>query len=99
VQARYRKSEKGKAAAFRGNVRSNAKEPFKRKANNKVKHAVARGHIPRPADLCCSEASDACSGRHEYHHSSYMEEDWLNVTVLCRHHHIEWHKHNKARTA
>lgn len=88
---KYQRSDAGKAVR----ARTLEKFPFRTRAQRKVAHAVNVGVLRRSADQPCSVASSACDGRHEYHHDSYLEADWLNVRVLCGLHHGEWHRHNK----
>lgn len=62
--------------------------PYKIIAHRMVANAVKTGKLIR---MCCQLCSNKKS---EAHHCDYNKP--LDVMWLCRLHHIEWHKNNKA---
>jgi hypothetical protein len=86
----YERSDARKAAR----ARTVAKNPFQRKAQSRVAHAIASGRMERASNNPCEKESAKCLGVHHHHHDSYLEGDWLVVRVLCRYHHTEWHLNN-----
>lgn len=93
----YLRTTKGRAATSRANRAANIRDPSRRQACSSVSHAVAAGRMKRAADMPCSIRSDDCSGKHNWHHDSYREEDRLNVRVLCKFHHVLWHRNNTPK--
>ncbi len=61
-----------------------------------VQAEVKAGRMPPARIEPCSERSEDCEGRHEYHHDSYLEADRLSVRCLCAFHHKEWHAKHEA---
>lgn len=50
-------------------------------AVNAVNRAVARGEMPPVSSLECQSCGNPAE---EYHHHSYEQQHWLDVTPLCR---------------
>lgn len=55
--------------------------PDRRPAVNAVNRAVLRGEMPPVASLQCQSCGNPAE---EYHHHSYEQQHWLDVTPLCR---------------
>jgi hypothetical protein len=91
-----RQTAEGRARMSQASSLRRSRYPFKSKAKSKVNSAIRSGKVPRAATQPCLSASEDCYGAHNHHHDSYRESDWLNTRVLCRHHHIEWHRNNEA---
>lgn len=83
----YRKSDVGRKIQLECVKRHQADNPQQLRASSTVNNAVQSGRLIRP-DKC-----SACgkSGTIDAHHHSYKEEDWLNVTWLCRKCHRQLH--------
>ncbi len=63
-------------------------DPLKEKARQITKYAVKVGHITRrPCEVCSST-------KVEVHHPDYNKP--LEIMWLCKKHHAEWHRLNKA---
>ena len=93
-QKAYRRTGKGRAATRRGNAVHQSLNPFKYRAKAAVYREIRAGRMRRAIFSPCESLSESCAGQHEHHHDSYRKEDWLNVRVLCRHHHRQWHLTN-----
>ena len=73
----YQKTEAGKAARKIYEKQNQDKI----KARSAVKYAVRVNKLVPPSDLLCR----TCHGpAQEYHHWSYLKENWLDVIPLCR---------------
>ena len=66
----------------------------RRAAANKIYRLVKSGGLPAASSLVCDVADDTCLGLCQYHHDSYLRDDWLKVRPLCRSHHRRWHAIN-----
>lgn len=90
ITAAYRKSERGKAAFKRGADAYAKRYPVKNAAQTMLGNAVQAGKIKRlPCEVC---GADKAHG----HHDDYSKP--LDVRWLCRKHHVDWHRHNKAKS-
>ena len=96
--ARYRKTEKGKATKRRyyhsdkGQAtvkrwQQKAKEQGKAQARQAVNHAIESGYLKRASECICTMNDGTCEGPMEYHHENYSPSNWLRVAPLCRKHH------------
>lgn len=67
-----------------------------RRVNQLVQQAIARGVlIPEPCEVCGIFGKDENGIRRvDAHHCDYNKP--LDITWLCKKHHIEWHKNNTA---
>ncbi len=79
AQKRYAQSEKGRIAQRKSSANQTVKYPKKHKARQAVNDAICAGAMPRPDTLQCSCGKQA----REYHHHSYAQRHWLEVTVWC----------------
>jgi len=87
-------TEIGRAAESARVMRRYNKHPWKLRVGNIIGHAVKAGKILPAAKHPCSERDETCHGRHEWHHDSYRECDWMSVRALCKSHHRRWHLSN-----
>jgi len=94
ARRKYRNTPAAKAAHMERLSRYQTNNPHKLKAKTKVSNAIRSGKLVAAKNRACEMESLGCSGVHHYHHDSYREEDWLNVRVLCRAHHVLWHQNN-----
>lgn len=85
---RQRKTEQGRAVAYRKARAWAARNPEKRRAYEKVKDALRRG------DLVKKPCEDCGNPKVEAHHDSYVRSQWLVVRWLCPVHHKAWHLTN-----
>lgn len=72
----------------RHNSTYNRNHPERMNAVNCVNRAIARGELIPVSECNCSFCGSPAD---EYHHESYAENDWLNVTPLCRSCHRQHH--------
>lgn len=77
----YQMSEAGREAQKRKDRKRQESSPEKNKARRVVRGAVASGILPPVNTLLCAQCGNQAE---EYHHRSYLEEDFLRVTPLCR---------------
>jgi hypothetical protein len=89
---RYRQSDKGRETD-RSYYRS---RHWYMLCKASVNNAVQAGALLPASSTPCVVGAD-CEGPHQWHHDSYLKEDWLNVRCLCAKHHREWHRNNKPR--
>jgi hypothetical protein len=62
-------------------------------ARRAVKKEMEAGRMEYgPCEVCGTE-----HGRIDAHHDSYHPDDWLKVRYLCRKHHLQHHREEKAR--
>ena len=79
-------TEKAKADARR--------KPEQVKAHNSVKHAVAKGDLPRVKTCTCADCGVQAE---EYHHPDYSKPLW--VVPLCKACHVRRHKKGETVVA
>ncbi len=79
MQRRYKKTEKGKAAAARARANWIAKNPEKRRAQVAVGNAIRDGRLEKKPCEFCGEI------KVEAHHHDYSRP--LDVVWLCKAHH------------
>jgi hypothetical protein len=91
ARKKYAKTEQGREALRRGNLKYFARYPEKRRANNIVNNAIRNGTLIRQSCVRCG--SDSA----EAHHEDYAKP--LDVIWFCDLHHKERHKElrNNAR--
>lgn len=95
MQRRYRKGEAGRATLKRLR-QAEAADPVahqKRNARGLLRSHVAKGWITRGP--CARAAEGGCKGIVDGDHSDYSKP--LDVTWLCRTHHIDKHRHLMGR--
>jgi len=85
----YQRSEAGKAAQRATDGVQRIKNPHKIFAREVVRAALRAGYLTRQPCEVCGET------KVEAHHPDYM--DPLGIMWLCKKHHIEQHKKEKAR--
>lgn len=69
--------------------RMRREHPEKNNAHNAVRSAVRAKRLPRVSDIDCLD----CGARAgHYHHESYEEKHWLDVTPLCHKCHKKRHR-------
>lgn len=84
----YQKTPQGKAAVRRAHIHSDARFPLRRAARVAAGNAIRDGRlVPRPCEVCGEIKVDA-------HHDDYSQP--LSVRWLCRKHHREHHKQERA---
>lgn len=90
----YRKGDRlkvGGAAAYNKLIREKSPENYlKYLARKSVESALARGTLTR-------KPCERCGAKAEAHHDDYSKK--LEVTWLCRKHHVEHHVELKRREA
>jgi len=63
------------------------KHPERKKARSAISHAIRDGKLKKlPCKTCGTIANVEA-----HHHNGYEHKDWLNVTWLCKTHHVQEH--------
>lgn len=78
----YNQTEKGKEVQKRSNekYREDELHRWEHKAHNAVRTAVKAGVLPHISERICEDCGEQAQ---IYHHESYEEARWLEVTPLC----------------
>lgn len=93
VEARktYSQTPQGKEAMRRARLFYRERYPIKYVAKTMASNAIRAGTLARqPCEVCGEPKSEG-------HHDDYTKP--LEVRWLCKRHHVEWHRSNKAKVA
>lgn len=92
VVSKYKRGEKGKAAAKRYYDRNKDRNGGKIIARRLAQAALRDGKIVRPD--ACEMRDDRCDGDLSMHHDDYTRP--VNVRWLCKYHHAKVHSKNES---
>ena len=82
IRKEYRRTSKMRFVRNEQKKRYRRRNPQKIKAQKAVTYAIKSGRLPKPSNFQCSRS---CGNQaQEYHHFSYLSEDWLNVIPVCQ---------------